>query len=230
MSKSSPPDANDVNLEYGDPWDFYFEEYRSFFRKAFQLLNFNGITGDYVEFGCHKARTFSMAYHANRNVLLNEKYQRHFWAFDSFQGLPEPASDIDSHPMWRPGSYCTNLDEFIDLCLKTHIPRKDFTLVPGFYSDTLSASGKGGEPPADIGLVFVDCDMYSSTQAVLDFLERRLKHGMIIAFDDYFCYSKDQSSGEKTAFTEFTRRIERFSFIEYCNFHFAGKAYIVEKR
>jgi hypothetical protein len=45
--------------------------------------------------------------------------------------------------------------------------------------------------------------MYSSTRTVLSFLESRLKHGMIVAFDDYFCWSSTQISGERRAFVEF---------------------------
>jgi O-methyltransferase len=54
-----------------------------------------------------------------------------------------------------------------------------------------------------VALACVDCDMYSSTRTVLSFLESRLKHGMIVAFDDYFCWSSTQISGERRAFVEF---------------------------
>jgi hypothetical protein len=39
-----------------------------------------------------------------------------------------------------------------------------------------------------VALACVDCD---------------IKHGMIVAFDDYFCWSSTQISGERRAFVEF---------------------------
>ena len=58
--------------------------------------------------------------------------------------------------------------------------------------------------PANIALAFIDCDMYSSTRSVLGFLMPRLKHGMIIAFDDYFCWiRRPQPSGERRAMLDF---------------------------
>ncbi|HYC57222.1 MAG TPA: TylF/MycF/NovP-related O-methyltransferase, partial [Candidatus Binatia bacterium] len=83
-----------------------------FFYDAAQYLAFNGIDGDYVEFGCHGGRTFAMAYH---------QFQKHgssarLWAYDSFQGLPAPDSANDDHPVWTAGNMRTELDEFHRLC------------------------------------------------------------------------------------------------------------------
>ena len=54
-------------------------------------------------------------------------------------------------------------------------------------------------------MAYIDCNLYSSTVTVLEFLAPRLKHGMIVAFDDYFCWSPTQVSGERFALHEFTR-------------------------
>ena len=71
-------------------------------------------------------------------------------------------------------------------------------MVPGFYDESLPALGRDGGPQ-DICLAYIDCDMYTSTKTVLEFLAPRLKHGMIIAFDDYYCWSATQPSGERLA-------------------------------
>ena len=81
-----------------------------FFYTAFQYLSFNGIDGDYAEFGCHGGRTFSMAYHQIRRHRLSAR----LWAYDSFQGLPPQASGRDEHPVWRAGNMHTPLEESID--------------------------------------------------------------------------------------------------------------------
>jgi hypothetical protein len=50
---------------------------------------------------------------------------------------------------------------------------------------------------------YIDCDLYSSTKTVMAFLGSRLKHGMIVALDDYYCYSATGISGERLACLDF---------------------------
>jgi len=55
-----------------------------FFYNAFKVLSFNGIDGDYAEFGCYGGMTFNLAYHE----VIQHRHKAKLWAFDSFQGLP----------------------------------------------------------------------------------------------------------------------------------------------
>ena len=71
--------------------------------------------------------------------------------------------------------------------------------------------------------------MYSSTVDVLTFLKPRLKHGMILAFDDYYCYSSEQPAGEKKAFDELKASMPEWTFIPYHTFHWAGTSFIVQR-
>jgi len=57
---------------------------REFFRNAMFAISFNGIDGDYAEFGCWGAMTFSLAYHESWRCELDLR----LWAFDSICGLP----------------------------------------------------------------------------------------------------------------------------------------------
>jgi hypothetical protein len=57
---------------------------QEFFYNAFKALAFNGIDGDYAEFGCWGGMTFALAYHESRR----HQHQAKLWAFDSFAGLP----------------------------------------------------------------------------------------------------------------------------------------------
>src|SRR5215471_3948228 len=57
------------------------EKYR-FYQFAFDYLKENGILGDYLEFGCHRARTFRMALTEARRQNMDKM---HFHAFDSFE-------------------------------------------------------------------------------------------------------------------------------------------------
>ena len=210
--------------EYGS---FVDREYISFFRKCFQMLGFNGISGDYLEFGSHKARTFPKAFLAL--AAATHCIPRHFWAYDSFCGLPESDVPEDEHPMWTTGRFCTDQQEFIRKCVEQGVSRESFTIVPGFFEDTI---GENCAPqttsPTDVALAFVDCDMYSSSRTVLQFLKPLLKNGMIIAFDDYYCYSDKRPSGERLALREFLSELPDIHLLEYGQFHWAGMSFIVE--
>lgn len=198
------------------------EHRREFMRRAFHALNFNGISGDYAEFGSHGGTTFSLAY----DEISRWKTVRKLWAFDSFAGLPEQEGAEDFHPGWKKGKMATSLDAFTEHCRRRGIPDQAYEAVAGFYDETLANSAL----PADVALAFVDCDLYSSTKTVLEFLKPRLKHGMIIAFDDYFCFSDRTISGERKAFLDVLAENETYQFLAYVQFGWHGMSFIVEER
>lgn len=197
-----------------------------FFFDAFTSLNVNGISGDYVEFGSWGGNTMNAAY----QQLVGSGGDRHLWAFDSFQGLP-PATDArDHHPGWRPGSDLGQggVERFHEACDEHGIPRDAYTAVEGYYEDVLPAIGDG--EPRDIALAYIDCNMYSSTVSVLQFLAPRIKHGMIVAFDDWFCWSPTDVSGEKHALEEFLAAHPEWNFDRYKDVHRSGVSFVVERR
>ena len=196
-----------------------------FFQLCFQALRFNGIDGDYVEFGCHGARTFAMAYHASRE----RKLDCGLWAYDSFEGLPPPLGAPDLHRKWKPGRMATSLEDFHRLCWANRIPRSAYTTVKGFYEETLDAEWRGGAP-ANICLAYIDCDLYSSTRAVLRFLEPRLKQGMVIAADDYHTWSAKQPSGERRALQEAFPEHSRWQLVPFLPIGWHGQSFVVEDR
>jgi len=205
----------------------YFEELhrKEFFRRAFYALAFNDIAGDYAEFGSHGAMTFALAYRASRI----SRSERKLWAFDSFSGLPPKAGQEDEHPVWVEGDMAMSLDEFIRLCEASRIPPSSYYIVPGFYQDTLTRPASDGAGlPSDIALAYIDCDMYSSTRLVLEFLIPRLKHGMIIAFDDYYCWSSTAISGERKALIEVFAKETRYHLLPYVQIGWHGMSFVVE--
>ena len=68
---------------------------KEFFRCAFSALAFNGIEGDYTEFGCCGGVTFGLAFRESRK----SNYFCKLWAFDSFKGLPPKVTKEDDHPI-----------------------------------------------------------------------------------------------------------------------------------
>lgn len=213
--------------------DHYIEDRREFFRRAWITLGFNGIDGGYAEFGCHSGRTFGVAYQEFQKAkshlgFLSYTMDRKFWALDSFQGLPAARSQEDSHPFWVEGTLSTSRAEFEQICDINGIPPADYHIVEGFYADTLTASG--AQLPDNISLAYIDCDMYSSIKTVLEFLLPRLKHGMILAFDDYFVYSRDQASGARRACVKVLGDNPDWRLLPYFQFAWGGLSFIVESK
>lgn len=197
-----------------------------FFFDAFTALSVNGISGDYVEFGSWGCNTLRLAYHAS----LGRKPERHLWAFDSFSVMPHTSDPRDDHPAVKGGKGANGVEEFHATCASFGVPREAYTAVEGYFEDTLPPLGSGGEV-RDLALVYVDCNLYSSTVTVLDFLEPRLKPGMIIGFDDYFLLNRDTGvSGEREALHEFLVAHPQWQFFRFKDIHWGGVSFVVERR
>lgn len=206
-----------------DVWERTRRCQKEFFYNAFKALSFNGIDGDYAEFGCHGAQTFGLAWRERQR----HKHSAHFWAFDSFEGLPPGQGHEDEHLRWRTGSLSTSLDKFHRLCRRHGVPRDGYTAVPGFYEESLGKLAPT-DAPSNIALVYIDCDMCSSTRAVMKFLMPRLKHGMILAFDDYFCWSPTQMAGERKALLECFPDDGRWRLLPYMQYGWHGQSFVIE--
>ena len=105
--------------------------------------------------------------------------------FDSFQGLPED---------WRDGFPAGSF-----ACEPPEVPNAE--IVVGLFDDTLPTFSGWGH----IGLVHVDCDLYSSTKAVFDHVGPELKSGCFIVFDEFHGYPGAEDH-EQRAWLEFVER------------------------
>lgn len=212
----------------GDPGDGFrralekvVADRTAFFLDAFTALGVCGISGDYVEFGSWGGQSLSLAYKTIRDF----GQQRHLWAFDSFRGLP-PSDHPADHRWLKGGEGQGGVERFHEDCARLGVPREAYTVVEGYYSESLPAIGDG--EPRDIALAYVDCNMYRSTVEVLEFLAPRLKPGMIVAFDDYFCYSPTEVSGERLALHEFLDSHPEWSFCRFKDVSWGGVSFVVE--
>lgn len=196
-----------------------------FFDQVFTAQHYNGIDGDYAEFGCHTGDTFAQAYHQARR----RKHPARFWGFDSFRGLPAPSEPEDSHPRFREGRFATSVDSFHRICRVNRVPRDAYDLVEGYFEETI-AKFAPSDAPTNLCFAFIDCDLYSSTRTVLEFLAPRLKHGMILAFDDYYCWSPTAAAGQRVALAEFCEGLERWNLSPYLQFGWHGASFLVEDR
>lgn len=202
--------------------DKIVEDRRRFFWDAFAALHINNITGDYVEFGSYGGNSLSLAYEA----ISQMGSKRHLWAYDSFDEL-KVTDERDER--WRSslGINQGGVENFYADVDKLGVPREAYTAVEGYFSDTLPPLGASGAP-VDIALVYVDCNMYSSTVTAFEFLAPRLKHGMIVAFDDYWVYKPDYVSGERLALHQFLEAHPEWNFVPYRDIFHTGQSYVVE--
>jgi hypothetical protein len=195
-----------------------------FFYKSMKFLAFNKISGDYLEFGCGGGMTLTLAYVQSHLRGLN----MHLYGFDSFQGLPKPVG-IDAHEQWYKGAMCYPLEDYRKNLRAQGISEADYTLVPGFYADTLTDDTRKKLGLTKAGLVFVDCDLYESTVPVLSFVLPLLQTGTILAFDDWFCFNGDPERGEQLALKECLQKHPEIRLVDHQNFGWHGRSFIVKK-
>ena len=120
------------------------------------------------------------------NLMAAWAPERRLHGFDSFEGLPE---NWGTEPA---GSYSAGgqLPEVAD----------NVTLHPGWFEDTLPRFAEELAEP--IALLYVDCDIYSSTVTILEHLGPKLTPGAIVVFDEYVGYS-DWREHEYRAWQEY---------------------------
>jgi hypothetical protein len=155
------------------------------------------IEGYYFEFGCHEANTMRMAWRHFRHL-----FGWTFVAFDSFEGLPAPAPE-DRSEIFTAGNLATDEAAFVGLCRSAGMPAERLLTVKGFYDSSLTPALRDRLLPRKAAVIYVDCDLYSSTVTVLEFIEPFLQEGTIIVFDDWNCFRANPNKGERRAWREF---------------------------
>lgn len=156
--------------------------------------------GDYLEFGVFNGNSIGSMYHARETT--GAKSMRLF-GFDAFEGLPAGAENEDAG-VWKQGFYACSFEQMQQCLGRRAVPSDTITWVKGWYDQTLTTETAQKHQIDNLGVVFVDCDTYSSSTAVLNFLKPLIKHPCIICFDDWKLNDLDiKGLGEYKAFNEF---------------------------
>lgn len=185
-----------INFQYSERW------------RRWGFVPFN-----YYEFGTGEGHSMKMYVKALIWFLKDEKkYEKissaNIFAFDSFKGLPLQSSERDSNPGWH-----ERLFEYDERSLTDTVQRKlrfkgKFRTIVGYYEDSLTPELRkelSDDPPS---IVNVDCDYYSSTKTVLEWIKPILQDGTIFHFDDIWEYLGNENKGEIAAIAEFNRSSE----------------------
>jgi len=209
------------------------------------------VEGDYLEFGVYQGSSFIKAYKSinhvekewdnierTKNVYNNlevgkksfkksKKYKTHFYAFDSFEGLPTIDTLDQGDARFDEGRYYCSKENFIKNLLREKIDMKKITITKGFYKDSLNEKLKKEINLEKAAIIFIDCDLYTSTRSVLNFITNLISNGTIIIFDDWFTYKGNPNKGEQKACREWLEFNKNISLISYKSFHAFQMSFIV---
>lgn len=195
-------------------------------QKIFEALNeavyyvFNNeVEGHIAEFGSgtgFSTRTIALAM-ANFSKLILKSVRADkidavsagfpdLFFFDSFEGLPSAENTVDlASPYvvsgrWHEGRFAdVGKDELIEMCAK-FIAREKIHAFKGWFSATLPDIAAGTK----FALLHLDCDLYSSTFEVLDYLltQQHVSDGALILFDDWNCNRASPRFGQRKAWSD----------------------------
>ncbi|HTZ36252.1 MAG TPA: TylF/MycF/NovP-related O-methyltransferase [Stellaceae bacterium] len=196
-----------------------------FFRRAFDFLTDNRVRGTYLEFGCHRCRTFRMALTEARRHNLAEM---EFHAFDSFEGLPQP-ENVTAVETWQRGALTTSETAFMDLVRAHGIYVDRVRTVAGFYADSLTPTVQRAylDSGRKAALVNIDCDLYESAVPVFRFIDPLLQEGSILYIDDLFAgHRGNPTKGVARAFLEWQKQT-RWKLVRHLEIGWWGRSYLV---
>jgi len=127
------------------------------------------LDGLILEFGVFKG--------ASIRFIAENIGDRRVHGFDSFEGFGEM-------PKGRWSSY--KKDNVFDLKNTLPIVSDNVILHKGYFDKTLPRFLK--QNSEKVSFIHVDCDIYSSTKTIFQFLAERIVPGTIIVFDEYHNY------------------------------------------
>ena len=176
--------------------------------KSFTYADETGVlsSGDYCEFGVFKGYTFL---HAQKVAGRYPTDKMRFFGFDSFEGLPPPkGADLvtDGPQPFYEGQYATSMEYVTAQLEKGGADWSRTFLVAGYFNDSLTSKEVADHNIEEIAIALVDCDLYSSTVDVLDFLDSRLIDGSVVLMDDWKSYGDATDKGQPQAMREFLAR------------------------
>ncbi len=145
--------------------DFPYEKRRNFYTYLYNRV-LRCAPVDYLEFGVAGGESFRSWLALDRNPGSR------FIGFDSFEGLPENWQADTPAGTFSTGGCVPVVDD----------PRASF--VKGLFQDTVDAFSLGFAPQNRL-VMHLDADLYSSTLFVLMAMNRHVRPGAVLLFDEF---------------------------------------------
>ncbi|MFN8418045.1 MAG: TylF/MycF/NovP-related O-methyltransferase [Anaerolineae bacterium] len=194
--------------------------------KLLTLRHHPSAIGDYLEFGVYQGSSLSCMFHALQSLGYE---QPRLFGFDSFEGTPEEAAQEETTR--QPGEFNSSLGYTTTFLEGKGVDMSRVYLVKGWYKDTLNGAITRAYRITEASLIMIDCDLYSSTVAALEFCEPLIKTNTLIFFDDWATDDLDQRhQGERRAFEEFLQQHPYFEAEEISGLQYADTARVFRLR
>lgn len=187
--------------------------------------------GDYYEFGVFKGYAFWYAQKAAQRLGIDTM---RFFGFDSFAGLPDiEGPDQTKNDIFYKGQYACSKDKVVKNLQAQGFDWSRGWLIEGFFEDSLTQEVKQQHGMGKAAIALIDCDIYSSTVEVLNFLEDLVMPNTILIFDDWKCFDYfdgNQDKGQRKAFKEFLANHQDLSAKELFSYGLYGQVFLVQKQ
>ncbi|MDD5570120.1 MAG: macrocin O-methyltransferase [Bacteroidales bacterium] len=188
--------------------------------KASKLIASDKIEGDYLEFGVFRGDSFIHAYNCvrkafkqatERNIWNTEEDCRErgriynkmrFFAFDSFQGLPDIKNIDSTSKDFVKGKFSCSEGEFNENVRKNGLPEDKVISLAGWFEETVNKKTFEKHNITKVSIINIDCDLYESAKTVLDNITPLLIDGTVIIFDDWYNFKGNPNLGEQRACRE----------------------------
>lgn len=144
----------------------------------------------FMEFGVYSGRSMEVFHDLYKDSGMS------FYGFDSWQGLPYETQDQNNPSYWYPGSFSGSIEPHI----KQKFDQDDNVhIVDGWFEHTLNDDFYDSLKDKKIGIVHIDCDIYSSTKTVLEWLckHNMLQKDSLIVYDDWGGYMSTLGEGHE---------------------------------
>jgi hypothetical protein len=195
-------------------------------KKAFHFVNYEGVPGDYVEYGMFEGASFIGALEAHTATKGSTGLERRFWGFDSFEGLRFPSGA--AHHRLEEGAFETSYERVESRVRRNFKNRAEWHIVKGFLEDTLAdENAKLGIERVAVALF--DLDLEEPTKIALRSIRPMLTEGSVLIFDEPFFFKGNPERGEAGAFEEFRQQNPDLVFRRYFDYGFGGRGYVLGK-
>lgn len=180
--------------------------------------------GDYLEFGVFNGSSIGSMYLAAKKAGIDS----HLYGFDAFEGLPE-GSENEDDGVWKKGFYTCSYEKMRTCLQRRDINPDNITWINGWYKDTLNKDTIEKNNIGKLGIIFIDCDTYSSSKSVLDFIAPLINEPVIICFDDWKLNDLDiKGMGEYKSANEFFEENSHLKVTEIKSYNRKSKSFLVQ--
>lgn len=177
--------------------------------------------GVYAEFGVFDGHTFTLAYHALKQIC------DHFYAFDSFAGIV--GTRADETTSFHDGQYFCNRATFEAHMALAGADKSRFSVIEGPFQETLRDAPAAHGLSGRVSVAHIDSDVYEAAKLALDYLAPVLAQGALILFDEYDQFGADPDKGERRAVAEWLTENPSFSLELYRTYGVYSRCFVFRR-